>query len=58
MYRTVFSLLGFLSGLRLHTQDRIAAGTEDRAAELRQLLRDTLTLGTGGNPVLRVEPQT
>ena len=48
MFRTVFSLLGFLSGLRLHTQDGIAAGSEDRAAELRQLLRDTPpTLGTG-----------
>ena len=41
MFRTVFSLLGFLSALPLHTQDGIAAGSEDRAAELRQLLRDT-----------------
>src|SRR5215468_3491150 len=41
MFRTVFSLLGFLSALALHTQDGIAAGSEDRAAELRQLLRDT-----------------
>ena len=40
MFRTVFSLLGFLSALPLHTQDGIAAGSEDRAAELRQLLRD------------------
>lgn len=35
MFRTVFSLLGFLSVLPLHTQDGIAAGSEDRAAELR-----------------------
>ena len=41
MFRTVFSLLGFLSALPLHTQDGIAAGSEDRAAELRQLLPDT-----------------
>jgi len=40
MFRTVFSL-GFLSALPLHTQDGIAAGSEDRAAELRQLLPDT-----------------
>ena len=38
MFRTVFSLLGFLSVLPLDTQDGIAAGSEDRAAELRQLL--------------------
>jgi hypothetical protein len=44
MFRTVFSLLGSLSALQLHTQDEIAAGSEDRAAELRQLLRDTPSL--------------
>jgi DNA-binding beta-propeller fold protein YncE len=48
MFRTVFALLGFLLALPLHTQDGIAAGSEDRAAELRQLLRDT--------PRLSLEP--